>query len=106
MHVLFYAYGLQQTKGKNMKQSLKVLVLGCMTIGALAGCEWGESSKSSQKSLLHSQHLVVIVHYQPHPQMILVTHLLVLVHPQQAYQQAHHHQVHPQAWHQLLPALP
>ena len=40
-----------------MKQSLKVLVLGCMTIGALAGCEWGESSKSSQKSDSHSSEI-------------------------------------------------
>ncbi len=40
-----------------MKQSLKVLVLGCMTIGALAGCEWGESSKSSQNSDSHSSEI-------------------------------------------------
>lgn len=33
-----------------MKQSIKVLVLGCMTIGALAGCDWGTSSKESQSS--------------------------------------------------------
>lgn len=37
-----------------MKQSLKVLVLGCMAIGALAGCDWGKSSGTSQESSSHS----------------------------------------------------
>ena len=33
-----------------MKQSIKVLVLGCMTIGALAGCDWGKSSEDTSES--------------------------------------------------------
>ena len=37
-----------------MKQSLKMLVLGCMTIGALAGCDWGKPSGTSQESSGHS----------------------------------------------------
>ena len=80
-----------------MKQSLKMLVLGCMTIGALAGCEWGKPSGTSQESSGHYQQVAMFLVHQQHnhhshhlPQ--LVTHLLVLVHPQQ---------VHQQAWHQL-----
>ena len=40
-----------------MKQTLKVFVLGCMTIGALAGCEWGTSSKSQESTDSHSSEI-------------------------------------------------